>query len=613
MTEIIDDAMSPSCLHTMVEEQARLTPDSHAVVSVDGTLTYRMLDESADELAHELRQQGVAPEVLVGICMDKTPEMIIGILAVLKAGGAYVPLDPRSPAARMAEAPLHLVLTADVPASHLGSFGCPLLSVDSGAAHTAATPSAQVVRPAGTVQPDNLAYVIFTSGSTGQPKGVAVEHRSVVYSTLARTALYPSSRAFLLLSAMTSDSAVAGIFGTLTRGGALHLPAPGTEADVVEIGRLIKEHAIDATVTLPSLYDLLLDTAEPNSLRSLRTVTVAGERCPTALPVKSRAKLPAVELYNEYGPTEASVWCTVWRASEEDIANLATVPIGRPTPGTSISILDGAGRLVPRGEQGELAVSGPGVARGYHGRPDLTDRVFDADPYGPPGVRRYRTGDLARFRADGQLEFLGRIDRQVKIRGHRVEPDEVEAAMANHSGVRQVAVIADEQGVQVRLAAFFTGDPIAPSRLQEHLRGTLPAHMVPSRISRIDAFPATANGKIDRNALVTLLGRERHAAPVSTPATAAEDAVAEVWSDVLGAHARADRSASFFELGSSLDSIRIAVGLSQVFGEQMPVVWVQEDETIKGLGKWIVDNIADAEARAAVWIDARRSGSDHGE
>ncbi len=337
-----------------------------------------------------------------------------------------------------------------------------------------------------------------------------MEHRSAVYSTLARRALYPPPRAFLLLSAVASDSTVAGIFGTLTRGGALHLPAPGTEADVLEISLLVKARAIDATVTLPSLYDLLLDAAEPDSLGSLRTVTVAGERCPNALPGKSRAKLPAVELYNEYGPTEATVWSTVWRASEEDGTDVGTVPIGRVIPGTGIDIVDESGCPVPEGEEGELCISGPGVARGYYGRPDLTARAFEPDPAGPPGARRYRTGDLARLRADGLLEFLGRVDRQVKIRGHRIEPDEVEAALAGHPGIRQVAVVTDEEGGRVRLAAFFTGEPIAPARLRDHLRRTLPAHMVPGHVCRVDALPVTPNGKVDRNALVKLLRRAEH-------------------------------------------------------------------------------------------------------
>lgn len=615
MPEISQELSSGvACIHHLFEDQAKRTPNSAAIVSAHGTVTYRALNARADALALGLRLFGVQPEALVGLYMEKSPDMVAGILAVLKAGGAYVPMDPRSPLERMTKVPLHLVLTEGRHlAPELNSLNCPVLCADDVAdVDHQASPAAQ--RDVGTgrpCRPADLAYVIYTSGSTGEPKGVAVEHRSLVHSTLARSEWYQPPRAFLLLSAMAFDSTVAGIFGTLTRGGALHLPASGTEADVLTISQLIDANAIDATLVLPSLYDLLLEAADPRSLRSLRTVTVAGERCPATLPAKSHSTLPHVELYNEYGPAEATVWSTVWHAPESGLADLDTVPIGRPIAGTRISVVDESGRPLPEGEKGELCISGPGLARGYHGRPDLTARAFEPDPHGAPGERRYRTGDLARRRPGGELEFLGRIDRQLKVRGHRVEPGEVEDAMSCHPGVRQAVVVADKRRADVGLAAFFTGDPVDPPELQRFLRGKLPAYMVPTRIRRIDSLPTTEHGKIDLQALEKDVDSDEPDAPGGTGSHPVEELVTCIWRDVFGVPGKFEPSRSFFDIGSSLDSVRIAVHLSHEFGSDIPMLWVYEARTLEQLCAWITENVADAEAMAEKRLRARREASDH--
>ncbi|MEU9115320.1 non-ribosomal peptide synthetase [Streptomyces sp. NPDC048483] len=581
------------CIHDLVSSAVQHEPHAPAVVSPTATLTYAELDQRANALADELQKRDIGPETLVGVHLPKSPEMVISILAILKAGGTYVPLDPASPVDRLSGVPVRLILSRRALA-HRPTTGAPVLFLDEGWDLTTSQPEFIPAQPA---HPDNLAYVIYTSGSTGRPKGVAVTHRSLVGSTLARHDWYLPPRAFLLLSAMAFDSAVAGIFGTLTRGGALHLPAPGTESDLDTVGQLIERGDIDTVLTLPSLYELLLETAEPSGLASLRTVTVAGERCPPGLPAKSRARLPAVDLLNEYGPTEGTVWSTVWRAPEEDLADLDTVPIGRSVGGIRVTVLDPAGAPVPDGVPGELCIGGTGLARGYYERPDLTAAAFEPDPAGPAGARRYRTGDQVRRRADGELEFLGRIDRQVKVHGYRVEPDEIENAMQRHPDVRQASVVAPAGTGDTTLVAFVTGPSVDLAGLRTFLGEVLPTYMVPSEIRRLDRLPLTPNGKVDLRALEALVPSPTEFPGDDAPRGAVEETVAAIWCEILGVpHVR--RSLSFLDIGGSLAVVRVALRLTQVFGAQVPLLWVYEAPTVGELAEWLEINIADAATTA---------------
>ncbi|MFF2848879.1 amino acid adenylation domain-containing protein [Streptomyces sp. NPDC058001] len=582
------------CIHELVSSAVRHEPHAPAVVSPTVTLTYAELDQRANALADELQKRDIGPEVLVGVHLPKSPEMVIGILAILKAGGAYVPMDPASPVDRLSEVPVRLILSRRASAHRPTTPGAQVLCLDEDWDLTTGQPE---FVPARTAEPDNLAYVIYTSGSAGRPKGVAVTHRSLVGSTLARHAWYRPPQVFLLLSAMAFDSAVAGIFGTLTRGGTLHLPAPGTESDLDTVSRLVERGGVDTVLTLPSLYDLLLETAEPSALASLRTVTVAGERCPPGLPAKSRARLPAVELLNEYGPTEATVWSTVWRAPEEDLAGLDTVPIGRAVDGIRVSVLDPAGTPVPDGVPGELCIGGTGLARGYYERPDLTAAAFEPDPTGPAGTRRYRTGDQVRHRSDGELEFLGRIDRQVKVRGYRVEPDEIEDALQRHPDVRLAAVVTPAGAEDITLVAFVTGPSVDPADLRTFLGGALPAYMVPSEIRRLDRLPLTPNGKVDLRALEALVPSPTDLPGEDAPNGAVEETVAAIWCEILGIPDVA-RGRSFLDIGGSLAVVRVALRLSQVFGAQVPLLWVYEAPTVEELAEWLKVNIADATTTA---------------
>jgi acyl-coenzyme A synthetase/AMP-(fatty) acid ligase len=451
--------------------------------------------------------------------------------------------------------------------------------------------------------------VIYTSGSTGAPKGVAVEHHSLVSSTQARIAFYPAPRAFLLLSAVAFDSAMAGIFGTLTQGSALCLPPAGMETDPREIARLIAAHRIDALLALPSLYELLLEAAEGAQLASLRTVIVAGERCPPRLVTQSRARVPTAALVNEYGPTEATIWSTAWRAPPHPAAPpQSTVPIGRPIDGVRVWLRDGSGQQVAAGETGELCVSGAGVARGYLGRPDLTAAVFVADPAGPPGARLYRTGDLARQRADGELEFVGRMDRQLKIRGFRIEPAEIEEAILRLGGVRQAVVMESPRAPGAALAAFVTADGLTPAQVRQSLGDRLPAYMVPTEVCLLEALPLTLTGKVDHRMLASMLTQADGAA-ADPPRSPTERVVAQLWREVLH-RAPIGRSDNFLDLGQSLDAMRIALQLSQLFRVEVPLLWVYEAPTVEAIAQLLESMVANASTIAATWLATHEAHND---
>jgi amino acid adenylation domain-containing protein len=427
-------------IHHFFEAQAAKSPDAIAVVFEERQLTYRELNSRANQLARFLQKGGVHPDSLVAVRAERSLEMIIGIFAVLKAGGAYLPIDPAYPAARqefmLRDANVRWLLTQ----SHLPALEHeaktfqfdrdePLLAAES-----AENPESELAA-------SNLAYVIYTSGSTGRPKGVMVTHGNLKYSTTARFQLYPGKVGnFLLLSSCAFDSSVAGIFWTLCAGGTLTLPHEFSQQTASEPADLISRHGISHLLCLPSLYAVLLEQSA--ALGSLRVVIVAGESCPAALVQRHHERLPRAKLYNEYGPTEATVWTTVHPCS---LRPEASVPIGRPIPGAQIYLLDENQQPAPAGVVGELHIGGAGVARGYLHQPGLTAERFIPDPFsGESAARLYKTGDLARCLPDGNLEFLGRLDHQIKIRGHRVELEEIESVLKRHEAVQDAVVVARE-------------------------------------------------------------------------------------------------------------------------------------------------------------------------
>ena len=416
------------------ESQAKAHPESIAVQTETDAVSYASLDRHANRLAHRLAAEGIGPEALVGVLADRSAGAIAAMLAALKVGAAYVPFDPATPPARLQRMVGRLAAAFVAPqhAERLpGSVHA--ITLDDAATYPETAPAR-----AGDMA--CAAYVIFTSGSTGEPKGVVVERGQLAASNGARDAYYPEApRAFLLLSSLVVDSSVAGIFWTLTTGGTLVLPAPRAEQDIGTLARLIERTGATHTLLVPSLYRTLLEDADMRRLASLRCVIVAGEACPLDVVRRHHERLAAAALHNEYGPSEATVWATAGALVPDEDRGDPVVTIGRPVPGTRVYLLDTHRRLVPAGSAGELCIGGPLVARGYLARPDETAQRFIDDPF-RPGERLYCTGDRARFLPDGRLEFLGRLDEQIKVRGFRVEPGEIERALAEHPAILEAAV-----------------------------------------------------------------------------------------------------------------------------------------------------------------------------
>ncbi len=512
--------------HELITEIAATTPDAVALVAEDRSLTYAELVTRADRLASVLRHRGVGPDQVVGLCAERGLDLIVGLLAILKAGGAYLPLDPAYPAGRIRQilddARPRIVLTQ----RHLEHAG---ESIDLTAPPTVDGPVPEAVRPG----PDNLAYVIYTSGSTGRPKGVAVSHANLSASTAARGVVYDRPlRGLVLLSSVAFDTSVASIFWALCHGATLHLPREGRQLEVDHLAELTRREDLSHLVCLPSLYQLLLE----QPALGLATVVVAGEAVPPSLVDQHYRTMPDVPLYNEYGPTEATVWSTVALCEPG-----GRVPIGRAIPGARVYVLDRHLEPVPVGVAGEVYLAGPGLTRGYLNRPGLTAERFVPDPHGGPGDRMYRTGDLASVRPDGQLDFLGRGDHQVKVRGYRIELAEIDTALVDHPSVREAvtAVVGDT------LVSYVVGvDPEVPA-LRENLADRLPAWMRPTHVVVLPELPKTPNGKVDRAALP-----EPVVAPVAflAPTTDIERRIAEVWQDLLGVQ-DIGLDQNFFDLG----------------------------------------------------------------
>lgn len=582
------EAPPDCCIHELFEAQVELTPDAPAVCGQE-RVTYSQLDAQANRLAHRLRSCGVGPEVLAGVFMDCSPAMLASLLAVLKAGGAYVPLDPGYPEERLAA----MVADCAVPVVIAQQALLPRLAAMPGRRHLV-TPDgagAEIPGPSG-VHPDNPAYAIYTSGSTGRPKAVIVSHRSLVASTLARLELYGSTppAVALLLPSFAFDSSVAVIFGTLCQGGTLVLPREEQRTEVRELAALIQRHAVSDLLVLPALYGLLLEQAEPCHLASLRRVMVAGEAPAASLPERHAAALPGAELFNEYGPTEATVWTSVQRCRRDECR--AAVPMGRPIANWQVYLLDRRLEPVPAGETGEIHIGGAGIARGYLNRTGLTAERFIPDPFGRlPGRRLYRTGDLARWLPDGRLEFLGRADQQVKIRGFRVELGEIEAALVGHTAVRAAALTVERLSAgHPRLVAYLVldGGPGCerPSRaeLQAFLRRQLPEHMVPARLLTLDALPLSPNGKLDRGALTSAGAATLREVPYRQPHDQVEATIADVWQQVLEVEPIGVDDNLFDHGGDSILAIRIAMRLRE-FGLAVDVGDLWNQQTIDGLAR----------------------------
>lgn len=438
-------------IQELFEQCAMESPAALAVTFNDQLLDYQTLDRRANQLANLLLDRGIQDQACIPIFMDRSADAVVAILAVLKAGAAYVPIDASFPDKRLdfvlddmapadSEEGKHstLIIAHSSLGNRLSGKNVDVLCIDDEGITLADYPP---TRPAVTISPDDLAYVIYTSGSTGRPKGVMVTHANLLNSTLARTHHYPEAvSAYLVLSSFATDSSVAGIFWTLCSGGLLVLPQGRQEQDVNRLCSLIAEHRVSHLLAVPSLYRLILENADTWLLASVRAVLVAGEACTTAVVRQHRDMLPDVALYNEYGPTECTVWATLARLDQQR----GEVTIGGPIANTQVYILDDAMRPLAVGVAGELCIGGSGVARGYLNSTQETASRFVENPFANDNTSRlYRTGDRARYRVDGAIEILGRVDNQIKIRGYRVEPEEIESALASHPAISEAAVWLD--------------------------------------------------------------------------------------------------------------------------------------------------------------------------
>ncbi|MGJ4962730.1 amino acid adenylation domain-containing protein [Bradyrhizobium sp. HKCCYLRH3061] len=542
------------CIQDLIAEQARRRPSAVALVHDEVRLTYRELELRANRLAHHLVALGAGPDRLIAICQQRGVDTIVSVLAVLKAGAAYLPLDPTYPLQRLreivADAQPMLLLRDRESAGALGDVACPVVDVESDAPAWSGLPDSAPDVDARGVTPRNLAYVIYTSGSTGRPKGVMIEHHGLVNLAQAQIGLFdtgPDSRVAQFAS-FSFDASVWDIVMALCAGAELHLLGSREHRDAAELLNYLADHRITHATLPPAMLQGRSDLAR---LSGLEVLVLAGE-----LPKSELFEvLPSeIAVFNAYGPTEATVCATAWRRPAGFAGGI--VPIGRPIANARIYLLDAQGMPVPRGAVGEIWIGGAGVARGYLNRPDLSAQRFAADPFGlSADARMYRTGDLGRHLADGNIEFLGRNDHQVKIRGFRIELGEIEHRLNAQTGVRDSAALArrDAQG-DLRLVAYVvpaddTDDAAAwAAQLRGQLQACLPDYMVPSAIVRLDAFPLTPNGKVDRQALPAPDDEAFGRGAYDPPRGEIEQALAAIWRELLGIE-RVGRNDHFFELG----------------------------------------------------------------
>ncbi len=538
-------------IHQLIEDQVQATPDAPALVFGTTTLTYAELDARANRLAHALREQGVGPDVLVGICVERSIEMVVGLLAILKAGGAYVPLDPEYPQERLAymieDSGIQLLLSQQRLLASLPAAGIRVIALDQPALWLDGYSSES---PGVAIHALNLAYVIYTSGSTGKPKGAGNSHRALVNRLCWMQQAYglEATDAVLQKTPFSFDVSVWEFFWPLMTGARLVVAAPGEHREPARLIETIGRHAVTTLHFVPSMLQAFIHEPGVQACTGLKRIVCSGEALPLDAQVQVFAKLPHAGLFNLYGPTEAAIDVTHWTCVDE---GADSVPIGRPIANLGTYVLDAQLNPVPAGVCGELYLGGTGLARSYHRRPALTAERFVPSPFGD-GARLYRTGDRVRQRADGVIEYLGRLDHQVKLRGLRIELGEIETRLLQHPGVRE-AVVLVQGGKQ--LVAYLVLEGEAPSDLKAWLLGSLPEYMVPTHMVHLAQLPVTANGKLDRKALPVpdAAAQQAYAAPENP----VQQALAAVWSDVLGVeHVGLDDN--FFELGGdSIISIQV--------------------------------------------------------
>ncbi|MFJ5680717.1 amino acid adenylation domain-containing protein [Streptomyces sp. NPDC093097] len=598
------DREADLCLEDLVARQAKATPEAVAVSCGQEHLTYAELVDRAGRLASHLQHEGVGPETVVGVCLDRSVDLVVGLLGVLMSGGAYLPLNPRHPRERLAamvsDAGARLVLSRSEAADALAA--CPILRVelDTDAPEIAARPNTPR-RPA--VGGERLAQIIYTSGSTGQPKGVEVTHRNLLNVVLAVADEVALTQADVLtaVTPVTFDVAGMELYGPLSRGARVHIVPEEVVADGRKLAALLAETHATVMAATPATWHLLVEAGWRNTgLRAL----VGGEALPPSL--AERVVREPGRTWNVYGPTETTIYSTAHRLD----SGTEPVSIGRPLANTRVYVLDERMRPVSVGVPGELYIGGDGVARGYRNRPALTAERFVPDPFGvQPGARLYMTGDKVRYREDGTLVFLGRDDGQVKLRGHRIELGEIEARLASHPGVRRSVVLLREDRVgDKRLVAYTECVQGAPpdAELRAHLRMFLPDYMIPAQFVRVDGFPLNSSGKIDRRCLPAPAA-ERDGALHAPPRDDVECAVARIWEEVLGVRPIGLHDRFFDVGGHSLLALRLMAELEKWFNQRLPVAALFQGATVERIANTVREGCRED---GSVHLVRLRGGSD---
>lgn len=585
------DSPHRQCMYELFEEQVERTPNAPAVVFGDYQLTYSELNRRANRLANYLRSQGVAPEVLVAICLERSLEIPIAIMAILKAGGAYVPLDPDFPRARLAfmlddlKAPI--LLTVDQLVARLPEHSAHVICLDT---NWSSIEAFGQENPPHTSLPSNLAYVIYTSGSTGRSKGVAIEHRQLVNYTRAITKQFklPTVSHYAMVSTFAADLGNTVLFPSLGSGGCLHLLSQECAADPEAAAEHFRHKTVDCLKIVPSHLSSLLTSSDARLVLPRQRLILGGEALSWNLVGKVRQLAPDCTIINHYGPTETTVGAITHEIGRMETGNdLSSVPLGQPIDGAEVFILTEDLRLAPRDAAGEIYIGGAGVARGYLNRPELTAERFVPDSFsGEAGARLYRTGDRARYFPDGNIEFLGRVDHQVKIRGNRVELREVEAVLAELPEVRDsVVIVREDEPGEKRLVAYIVirdrGQSV--TELRAKLKEKLPDYMVPSPVVLLQSLPLTPNGKVDRSALPKPDLRPE-LDPIRVDARdSLELQLVDIWEKVLSIHPIGVDD-DFFELGGdSILGARLFARIENRFGKRLPLATLFQVGTVAGL------------------------------
>ncbi|MGB7604732.1 MAG: amino acid adenylation domain-containing protein, partial [Lutisporaceae bacterium] len=571
-------------IHQLFEEQVERTPDNIAVVYEDNSLTYKKLNEKANQLGRVLRDNGVGTDSIVGIMVERSLEMIIGIMGVLKAGGAYLPIDPEYPQDRieyMLQDSGAAILLTQSRIKDKVEFEGQIIELEDEKLY-----QGNVNNIKSNKKPQNLAYVIYTSGSTGKPEGVMIEDCSVVnfITGMANNIEFTPEKTILAVTTISFD-----IFGLetllpLIKGLRIVIADENSQKDVNKLSEMIYRQKVDIIQTTPSRMKLLADISNTKMFNSLKEILIGGESLTESLVQNLRNKTKA-KIYNVYGPTETTIWSTVKNLSEGQI------DIGKPIANTKVYLVDKYSNLVPVGVVGELCITGEGLARGYLNRPELTTEKFVDNPF-ESGTRMYKTGDLASWIPDGNIEFIGRIDHQVKIRGYRIEFGEIENRLLSHEVVKEALVLANNSNDGSKyLCAYISADRgMKVSELRECLSKDLPDYMIPSYFIQMEKLPLTPNGKVDRKALPEPNGSISTGTEYEAPRNSTEEKLVTIWREILGIE-KIGINDNFFELGGhSLKATSLVAKIHKALSVEIPLRMIFNNPTIKGISEYVKDS-----------------------